>query len=510
MALNNISFVLGQGGLGRPLPGEDHISGLIFYTGGTLPAGFSSTSPIKQLLSVADAENAGILNDYNDETAATATYQVTAVGSIGDEVTISVADPYNSSVILGSYTQAASDSTPANVAAKIASAINANTSSTGYSSTVASATITIKARPGLGIAINSGTPLFVALSTGATITGELTQFSGGVGSKQAVWHYHISEYFRIQPQGNLYVGIFTVPTTYTFVEIAAVQNFAGGKLRQVGIYKDSSAFATADITAIQQQCAALTAAHKEVIALYAADISAVTDLATLSDLSQLSAHYCSAVISQDGVAVGSRLFAACGKSITMLGALLGAVSLSAVSESIAWPAKFNISNGAECDTIAFANGQLLADTSISDNLLTLLQNNRYIFMRKFVGVAGSYFNDNSTSIATTSDYAYISDNRTIQKATRGVYTALVPALNSPITLNPNGTIADYTAAYFQTQAEEPLAQMLRDGDLSDYSVAVNPAQNVLGTSKVTIAISLLPKGTARNIVVNIGFNVTIN
>jgi hypothetical protein len=41
MALNNVSFVLGQGGLGRPLPGQDYISGLTFY-GSTLPSGWSS------------------------------------------------------------------------------------------------------------------------------------------------------------------------------------------------------------------------------------------------------------------------------------------------------------------------------------------------------------------------------------------------------------------------------------------------------------------------------------
>jgi len=510
MALNNISFVLGQGGLGRPLPGEDYISALIFYTAAPLPSGFSSSSPIKQVFSVADAENAGILSNYNDETAATASYLVTAAGTNGDIITLTVADPYNGNLTLGSYTKLTGDSTVANVATKIAAAINANTSSTGYSATVSTATVTIKARPGLGLTLNSGTPLTVTFSTSATLAGTLTQFSGGSGSKQAVWHYHISEYFRLQPQGNLYVGIFPVPGSYTFSEITNVQNFAGGKIRQVGIYKDSAAFATGDVTAIHSQCATLTAAHKEIIALYAADISSITDLSTLTDLSQLSANYCSAIISQDGAAAGSQLYAAYGKSITTLGALLGAVSLSAVSESIAWPAKFNISDGTECDTIAFANGKLLTDATISDNLLTALQNYRYIFLRKFVGVAGSYFNENSTSIATTSDYAYISDNRTIQKATRGVYSALVPALNSPITLNSDGTIADYSAAYFQTQAEEPLTQMVRDGDLSNYSVAVNPAQNVLSTSKVVITINLQPKGTARNIVVNIGFNVTIN
>jgi Protein of unknown function (DUF2586) len=510
MALNNIIFNLGQGGLGRVLPGQDYVSGLIFYTSGSLPSGFTSSANILNFGSVADAEAAGILATYPDETAATGSYLVTTAGTNGDTVTLFVADPFNGATVIGSYTKITGDSTPAAVATKIAAAINALTFTTGYSATVSSATVTIIARSGLGIALNSGTPITAAYSASATLAGTITQFSGGVGSKQAVWHYHISEYFRLQPNGSLYVGIFPVPGSYTFAEISTMQIFSGGIIRQIGIYKDSAAFATADITAIHGQCATLVNAHREIIALYGADLSGTSDLTTLANLSLLSASYCTAVISQDGAGFGSKLYTTYGKSITTLGAALGAVSLSAVSESIAWPAKFNISNGTECDTIAFANGQLRSDSRTTDSLLSQLNSYRYLFLRKFVGVAGSYFNDNPTSIALTSDYAYINNTRTIQKATRGVYAALVPALNSPITLNADGTIADYSAAYFTNLAEAPLQQMISDGDLSDMSVAVNPAQNVLSTSKVVVLINLLPKGTARNIVVNIGFNVKIS
>jgi hypothetical protein len=511
MALNDVSFILGQGGLGRTAPGQDYISGLIFYTSGTLPSGFSSSNRIRNFLQLSDAETAGIVNTYPDETQATGSFLVTAAGTNGDAVSLYVADPFNGSVLIGSYTKVSGDTTTANVATKIAAAINALTSTTGYSATVSGSTVTVIARVGLGIALNSGTPLTATYSVGATLAGTITQFSGGVASKYAVWHYHISEYFRLNPNGNLYVGIFSVPGSYTFSEIATIQTFSGGIIRQVGVYKDSSAFSSADVTAIHAQCAALVAVHMEIIALYAADISGTTDLTTLADLSQLTANYCSVVIAQDGAAVGSQLFLTYGKSITVLGALLGAVSLSAVSVSIAWPAQFNISDGTEDDTIAFANGQLYSALNTpNSNVFTILQNYRYIFLRKFTGVAGSYFNENSASISTSSDYAYISDNRTIQKCTRAVYTVMVPALNSPITLNSDGTIANYSAAYFQTLAEGALAKILNGGDLSDYSVSVNPAQNVLSTSKVQIIISLQPKGTARNIVVNIGFNVTIS
>lgn len=509
MSLNNITFNLGQGGLGRPLPGEDYISGLLFYTSGNLPSGFSSSNRIKQFFSLADAEAAGIVNTYSDETKATADYLVTTAGTNGDTVELKVTEPFSNVVSLGVYTKVSGDSTAANVATAIALVINSGTNTHGYTASVNSATVTITAKAGLGVFLNSGSPLTATYSAGATLAGTITAFSGGVASKYAVWHYHISEYFRLQPQGNLYVGIYAVPSPYTFTEITTMQTYAGGKIRQIGVFKDSAAFASADITAIHNVCAANVAAHKEIIALYGADISGTADISTIADLSLLSANYCSAVISQDGGALGALLFYSTGKSVTTLGATLGAVAKAKVSHSIAWVAQFNISNGTECDVLAFANGVLFTHSSVTDSLLSTLQNKRYIFLRKFVGIAGSYFNENSTSIATTSDYAYISDNRTIQKATRGIYTSVLPALNSPITLNSDGTLSDEAVAYFEGLAQLPLNEMVRNGELSAFAVNVNTQQNVLSTGILVINVTLVQIATGRNITINIGYNVTI-
>jgi len=85
MALPSIIFQEGQGGLGRPLPNNDHISALLFYSA-TVPSGFATTSVAtrcKALYSTDDAIAAGILKDYSDATAATGSYAITAVGATG-------------------------------------------------------------------------------------------------------------------------------------------------------------------------------------------------------------------------------------------------------------------------------------------------------------------------------------------------------------------------------------------------------------------------------------------
>lgn len=504
--LSDITFNKGSGGLGRPLAGQDHYSGLIFYSS-ALPAGFTTSNNIKKLLSINDAIAAGINLTYSDETKAAGTYLVTTVGANGDTINISVQEP-KGLVSLGTYIKAAGQTTATTVGAAIAAVINAGTVTHGYTATAATGTVTINARPGLGIFLNSGTPIVVTI-VGA-IAGTLTQFSGGAFSRNAIYYYHISEYFRIQLGGVLWVGIFPIPGSYTFAEINTIQNFAIGTMREVGIWKDSAAFSTADLTAIDIACKASDTAHKNISALYGADLTGTSDISTLTDLSLLTANKASAIIAQDGAAFGNLLFQTTGKSITALGAALGAVALSRVNQSIGWVGRFNISNGTECDIIAFANGKLFSDPSVTDNLLNNLDSFRYIFLRKFVGLEGSYFNAGHCAVSVSSDYAFIEDNRTIDKAIRGVYAALLPQLNGPLLLNGDGTLANTTIAYLEAQGRPNLVQMVRDSELSDFGITIDPTQNVLTTSTINITIELIQNAVSRFIVIPIGYSTSLS
>ena len=505
----NITFVNGQGGLGRPLAGEDFISGLLYYTA-TLPSGYSSSDRIKKFYSVADAESAGITNTYSDATAAVAKWVISAYGATGDTITIKVTEPNGVVVNLGTYTTVAGDSSIALLGASIATFINAGTVVHGYSATFSTATLLLTFPKKLGIFPNSGSPL--AITIVGTVAGTITQPTGsgstvlGVASKLAVFHYHISEFFRLQPKGVLYVGFYGVPSTYNFNEITTMVNYSSGKIRQIGVFLNSEchAYTSADLTAINTQITTYCDANqKPLSAVYGADVSGTSDLSTLTDLNTLSANKVSAVLGQDGAGLGQYLYVTVGKSITCLGACLGAVAFSQVSNSIEWVGKFNISNGTECDTPAFANGDLLS--AKADSYITAIDNLRYLFLKKYVGNAGTYFNDSHTAIIATSDYAYIENNRTIDKAKRGIYSSVLPALGSPLVLNSDGTLTDTTIAYFSSLAELNLTQMVRDADLSAFAVSIDPTQNVLATNLLVIAVELLPVGVARAIRVNIGF-----
>lgn len=326
--------------------------------------------------------------------------------------------------------------------------------------------------------------------------------------RYVVMHYQISEFFRLNPTGELWVYATVIPTEgiYTFVEIETLVNATNGRIRQMAIMLDT-VFSNGHIATIQTIVEALESEHKPISVIYSADMSAL-ELDELVDLRSETSNKVSVVIGQDGAGVGNDIFQnTFDYSIPCTGAVLGAISKAAVHECIAWPEKFRMS-GTELDTIAFATGVLY--TEVAESLLNALNTKGYIFLRKHIGMAGSYLNDSHTCISLTSDYSSIELNRTIDKATRGIRTFLLPKLNSPLEVNPvDGTLSIDTIKYFENLAGKPLEQMAKNGEVSGYKVTINSNQNVLVSSKLDINVTLVAKGVARNIVVNIGFGTSV-
>jgi hypothetical protein len=252
--LNNVLINYGQGGLGRPLAGEDFISGYIHYTT-ALPIGFTNTDRIKQVFSVSDAEALGITNTSIGETRATGTFTISNIGSNGDTLDVYVTTQ-NGSTYLGTYTKASTESGTTQVATAVAAIINAGVLTHGFSATSATANVAVKAPIGTGLGANSY--LFANLTTG-TIATTGTTFTGGIASQIDIIHYNVSEYFRAQPKGNLYINISTGSTDFS--EVVTLQNFSAGKIRQIGVYTQTN-FATTDVAKLQLQADANIANYK--------------------------------------------------------------------------------------------------------------------------------------------------------------------------------------------------------------------------------------------------------
>lgn len=514
--LPDILFKKGQGGTGRPDPGQDYISAFVLYSN-TLPSGFTTSKRILTFFQPQDAISAGILNDYSDGTSATASYLITTMGATGDEIEIAVADiganglfptdangNYTGPTVLCNYTKQSTDTTIALLGASIAAAINANTVNNGYSASFTTATLTITAPKKFGIYLNTGSPLTVTV-VGA-IAGTITQFTGGVASLLAWWYYQISEFFRVYSQGVLYVGFFAVPGLYNFNEVTTIQTFSKGSIRQLAAYKDFSAsWNQNDLTALSAACVANDATHQPLSSVYAADMTTIADISTIADNSTLVANKASDCIIQDGGGQGNFLYKTSGKSVPAFGAMLGSIAFSKVSQSIGWVGNLNVSDGVELEELSFANGQAYSSPAISLNLLNSLDNKRHVFLRKIVGRDGSYWNQGHAAISITSDYAFIEDNRSIDKAIRNTYSALIDFLNAPIELNDDGTLSDNTVTLFENAPNANMDAMQRAGEISAYDIIINPSQQILQTGSLAVTVKIVQQGVARQIVVNIGY-----
>jgi len=503
MALPTISFNIGTSGLGQPADGNDHLSGMLFY-GSSLPSGFSSSDRIKKIQSLQEAIDLGIDDDYSDGTAATgAGFTVTAIGADGNTIEVKVAEVYET-VSLGTYTKVAGDTTVTLVAVGICAAINAGTSEHGYSASNVAGAITITAPKRMGKYLNGATVSTVIVGT--ITVGSPTNWSTGAGSRFAVYHYHIQEFFRMNPQGVLWVGIYTYNSAFT--EIKTIQNFADGQIRQMMVYQTGNAFATAQVTAIQGVCDTLYTEDQPLVVVYNPDVTSVTTVADFVNLNGLDSEMVSVNIGMDLTGNGNFLYQTVGGAVNSGGTELGLLSRALVSENIAWTGQFNVMEGDEFDKLQFANGVAYIGTSTS--ALNTLNTFKYNFLKKFgADYPGSFFNNDLTCTASTSDFARIRNNRTMQKATRQIRIAMLPYLNSPIEVNEDGTLTQDVIQQFKAVCERSLDQMRSAGEISQRQVSIDPTQDILSTNTLTISVKIIPLGSAETIEVNIGFTTAL-
>lgn len=318
-----------------------------------------------------------------------------------------------------------------------------------------------------------------------------------------VLHYQLSEIFRINPAISLYVGLFAKPTSYTFAEIKTVQNFAGGRIRQIGVWCGDKTFATDDVVALQGVADALDLVNAPLSVLYAPKVESVGSLPT----NVAGANKCrvSVIIGQAGSGTGAELYAAttnneAKSTVSCLGVALGLLSVAAVHQSISWIKQFP--SGVSIP--AFGDGSLYR--SLDSALIEQLDTARYIFLVTHVGQAGSYINDSHTMDDAISDYAYIEAVRTMDKAVRGIRTYLIPELGGNVYVDSSsGKMQSFSVSHLETTANKALEDMEKAGELSGYKVEIDPEQDILSTSTVEIVIKQVAVGVMRRIKIQIGF-----
>lgn len=546
MSAPNVTVNRTNGGIGRQANGSDYYSGYLHYlkSSSTLPSAFSGGNNIHSLNSITDLIALGIDGSSSDEVASAASFLVGSgtLGTTGDIITFTVVDPITGlTITLGSYTKAVGDTTQTAVDTAIAAAINTLTPVHGFVASVSTATLVITAPIGYGAGLNSVTPSFrtqfaYTTSSGATIAGALTQPTGagstilGKGSELDIIYYHVREAFRVQgilngkPQGQIWLGVYketSSPNTYAnFTEVATMQSYTNGQIKQLGVYATSTAFAQSHVTALNAQAVTLAAQNQPLAIIYQGDFSAISDLTTLLNTRTFNAQFVQCTFGQDGGNVGNTLYIRYGKSVGSVGTTLGAWALAGVQQSIISRAVFNVVDTLEFTKLAWANGVLLSASGAGlSATIDAVDALGYVFLRNESSpvssalFGGVFFNNDSMCITQTSDYAYMPNIRTINKAAVGVRAAILPALGGNVYFNADGTLTVDSINYLQHLGDTVIGgksgsttgSMASAGEISDGQTIIDPTQNVQSLNTVAITMKIVQAGVARYIVINIGF-----
>lgn len=319
-----------------------------------------------------------------------------------------------------------------------------------------------------------------------------------------VLHYQLSELYRLNPAVSLYVGIFEKPQgAQTFAELKTVQNFAAGRIRQIGVWSGDTPVSGDALTALQGIGDALAEEEAELSIVYAPKVADIKQQAV--NLAGENKCRVSVVIGQAGSGTGAELYKdkanAAKASVSGLGVVMGLISAASVHQSIAYIKQFPTG----VSLPAFGDGTLVRDV---DKALieTLDSTGRYLFFVTHTGLAGSYMNDSHTMDSGTSDYAAIESVRTMDKAVRGIRTYMKPELGGNVYVDAStGKLASYTVAHLETVANQALEAMERAGELSGYKAEIDAAQDVASSGTVEIVIKNVAVPVMRHVRIKIGF-----
>lgn len=340
-------------------------------------------------------------------------------------------------------------------------------------------------------------------------TYELLQASDALAftTVDSLIYYHISQYFSKSNYALYVLLIDREPTaTDTFAELETIQNFAEGKIRQIGVLNTTGTFATTQIPTMHSAAVALEQQFKPAQIIYACKNS--TAIASLTDLKTLASSRVSYIYGEDKLVGGNmeNLYTDGELVVSSIGLILGLVSSSPVQESIAWVAKYDVSSeivepGFQDDTLVKAKTYAVLDA---------LDGKSYIFFRKFTGLAGTYVNfDYVCADPTSTDFSSISLNRVYDKAFRNLRTAYLPSVNSTVYVDKSGKLSAGAVSFFENVGAKVLQTMKDNGEISDFSVGVDPAQKVLVNKQLDVVAKIIPVGVAKTINIKLGFTLSI-
>lgn len=303
-------------------------------------------------------------------------------------------------------------------------------------------------------------------------------------------HHHLDEFFRINPNGNIFTVLDDNTLTVDQIKTIVKNNV---DIKAIGFVRNAAAAPVdmdAYVSTYQTMVDDLRTESRNISAVLVE--GGVYDNATLisayPDARAYEAENVSIVISQDPVI---RALKTEYETYAAIGSALGAISVRNVNENIGSvdienkPAAYRGNSNytlTDADRKRWLTAKLQDGkdfNSLSATEIKALADKGYILVGFYNGYPGYYFTDSHTCTEVASDYSRIENNRVWDKAANLGRTALLPRVKSNILKDPaTGFIREIEAVELQTLAQTAIETMEASGEISGVSVYIDPKQSI--------------------------------
>lgn len=331
---------------------------------------------------------------------------------------------------------------------------------------------------------------------------------------------HISEFYRMFPNGTIYLMLYSGDMEAAFAEQYAKKLIidANGEIRILGIANTPAAateeylngfpedvFGSIQLGQQLYDWAFSTFRPCQIILegrdFNAANAASALNLRNITISNQvLEAFKVSVCIAQDWKFADG--LDAIRKKMADLGTMLGSIAKKAVNENIG-----EVEGGNLVDTTnnkwlvaGLSNHQTIAGW---DSQLEALDSKGYIFAISYTGIAGYYWNNDHTCTPIKKDkdgyfneYT-ISYGRVHDKAVRDLRTCLLPKVKSTQPVDPNtGKLPQALVTYFERLADDEVFNaMAAEGLITAGKTTVDPESDLLiSPRELKVSFVLVPTG----------------
>ena len=303
-------------------------------------------------------------------------------------------------------------------------------------------------------------------------------------------YHHIDEFFRVSPEGKLFIVLDDGTLTADEIKVILRTN---QEITFVGVVRNS-ATTPADfavyMSGYQTMVDELRAEGRFIssVVLEGAETDSNKLISDYADLRAVNAPNVSVVIAQDPII---RDLKTAYETYGAVGTALGSISVRKVNEnlgSVDIERKPDAKKGNQDYPLTDVARQRWMGAvlqsgknfeELTPNEINALNEKGYLYVGSYNGYSGYYWNDSHTAVVKTSDYSRIENNRVWDKAALIIRKALLPKVKKNIDKDPaTGYIDTAAATELEKFAESKLEAMVADKECSGVGVYIDPKQSL--------------------------------